>query len=49
MIYAEVTSIKDKGRPADIVADMLIEHLIRSFEGQVCCVCLALHLIKIPF
>ncbi len=35
MLYAEVSSIKDKGRPGDINADVLIEHLIRSFEGQV--------------
>lgn len=34
MMYAEVSSIKDKGRPGDINADMLIEHLLRSFEGQ---------------
>ncbi len=35
MIYAEVGTITDKGRPADLEADPLIARLIRVFGGQV--------------
>lgn len=34
MVYAEVTTITDKGRPAELQADDVIARLIRSFRGQ---------------
>ncbi|KAL6751966.1 N-ethylmaleimide sensitive fusion protein [Haematococcus lacustris] len=35
MVYAEVGTITDKGRPAELAADPLIARLLRSFTGQV--------------
>uniref|UniRef100_A0A7S0RIV4 Vesicle-fusing ATPase n=1 Tax=Chlamydomonas leiostraca TaxID=1034604 RepID=A0A7S0RIV4_9CHLO len=35
MMYAEVGTITDKGRPAELAADPLIARLIRCFQGQV--------------
>lgn len=35
MVYGEVCTITDKGRPADLAADPLIARLIRSFNQQV--------------
>lgn len=35
MMYAEVTTITEKGRPADLSADDLIARLIRTFKGQI--------------
>ena len=35
MVYGEVTTITDKGRPAELAADPLISRLVRSFQNQV--------------
>ena len=36
MVYAEVTTITDKARPAELQAEELIKRIIKIFKNQVC-------------